>query len=169
MDIGFTLQAPDGRVIVSEMQKSDGVHKIDASFPGDYKICFDNTFSHFARKVVFFELSADNDDEDDEDDEKDLKNEREELASIIDMTLEDFKKLLDNVKNNLDKTEADQQVLKNYEARDRNVQESNFQRVNFFSGLQVFIMVGVGLTQVILIRSLFDDKSRVASIMRAKT
>ena len=73
------------------------------------------------------------------------------------------------MKNNLDKAETDQQVLRNYEARDRNTAEQNFQRVNFLSGIQVFIMIGVGLTQVILIRSLFDDKSRVAGIMKAKT
>lgn len=33
---------------------------------GDHKICFDNTFSIFSAKTVFFEISTDNDDEDDE-------------------------------------------------------------------------------------------------------
>jgi protein ERP2 len=75
--------------------------------------------------------------------------------------------LLDNVNKNLDKASSDQQVMRNYEARDRNTQENNFQRVNFFSGVQVFIMISVALTQVLLIRSLFEDKNKVQ--MRART
>lgn len=78
-----------------------------------------------------------------------------------------LQKLLDNVNNNLDKARSDQQVLRNFEARDRNTQENNFQRVNFLSGVQVFIMLSVALTQVLLIRSLFDDRKKVQ--MRAST
>lgn len=78
-----------------------------------------------------------------------------------------FQKLLDNVNNNLDTARSDQQVLRNYEARDRNTQENNFQRVNFLSGVQVFIMLSVALTQVLLIRSLFDDRKKVQ--MKAST
>ncbi|XP_062609662.1 transmembrane emp24 domain-containing protein 1-like [Saccostrea cucullata] len=168
LDINFMVTSPHGRIMVSELQKSDAVHKLDATEIGVYKVCFDNSFSHFARKLVFFEIMAGDDDEDEEDDlKKDWKAAQEELSSIVDMTLEDFKRLLDNVNNNLDKASSDQQVLRNYEARDRNQQENNFQRVNFFSGVQVFIMLSVALTQVLLIRSLFDDKKRVQ--MKAST
>lgn len=38
---------------------------------GDHKICFDNTFSIFSAKTVFFEISTDNDD--DEDDNGEIK------------------------------------------------------------------------------------------------
>ncbi|XP_061178005.1 bone morphogenetic protein 1-like [Saccostrea echinata] len=161
LDINFMVTSPHGRIMVSELQKSDAVHKLDATEVGVYKVCFDNSFSHFARKLVFFEIMTGDDDEDEEDDDKkDWKAAQEELSSIVDMTLEDFKRLLDNVNNNLDKARSDQQILRNYEARDRNQQENNFQRVNFFSGVQVFIMLSVALTQVLLIRSLFDDKKR---------
>ena len=33
---------------------------------GDHKICFDNSFSIFSAKTVFFEISTDNDDDDDD-------------------------------------------------------------------------------------------------------
>jgi protein ERP2 len=33
---------------------------------GDHKICFDNTFSIFSAKTVFFEISTDNDEDDDD-------------------------------------------------------------------------------------------------------
>ncbi|XP_048728660.2 tolloid-like protein 2 [Ostrea edulis] len=161
LDINFMVTSPHGRIMVSELQKTDAVHKVEATEAGVYKVCFDNSFSHFARKLVFFEIITGDDDDDDESDEKkDWKAAQEELASIVDMTVQDFKNLLDNVNKNLDKASSDQQVMKNYEARDRNTQENNFQRVNFFSGVQVFIMISVALTQVLLIRSLFEDKNK---------
>ncbi|KAJ8299419.1 hypothetical protein KUTeg_023479 [Tegillarca granosa] len=171
MDIDFELVAPNGNIVVSETSKSDAVHKIDAAQPGDYKLCFDNTFSTFARKIVFFEIITDEDEDEDEDKDKkwDTNAAKEELANIVDMTIEDFKKLMDSVENNLDKSIQSQNALRNYEARDRNIQESNFQRVNWMSGVQVFVMVSVGLTQVLLIRSLFDDKSKIHKIMKART
>lgn len=89
------------------------------------------------------------------------------MSTVIKITHLQLQNLLDNVNKNLDKASSDQQVMKNYEARDRNTQENNFQRVNFFSGVQVFIMISVALTQVLLIRSLFEDKNKVQ--MRART
>ncbi|OWF50717.1 transmembrane emp24 domain-containing protein 1-like [Mizuhopecten yessoensis] len=168
LDVSFYVQAPDGRVMVSDVQKSDAVHKIDAEVAGDYKMCFDNTFSHFNTKVIYFELVSD-DDEDDGDDDKDWNFAKEELSGLIDMTIQDFKQKMETMKDHLDKSAQIQHFLKNYEARDRNTQENNFQRVNWLSGIQVFVMVSVGLTQVLLIRGLFDDKSRVHNVMKART
>ncbi|XP_069132418.1 transmembrane emp24 domain-containing protein 1-like [Argopecten irradians] len=169
LDISFYIQAPSGQVLISDVQKSDAVHKVDAAAAGDYKFCFDNTFSHFNAKVVYFEIVSDDEDDEDDDDDKDWNFAKEELSGLIDMTIQDFKTKIETMKDNLDKSAQIQHVLKNYEARDRNTAEANFQRVNWFSGIQVFIMVSVGLTQVLLIRGLFDDKSRVHGIMKART
>ncbi|XP_033751212.1 transmembrane emp24 domain-containing protein 1-like [Pecten maximus] len=169
LDISFYVQAPNGQVLLSDVQKSDAVHKVDAGVAGDYKICFDNTFSHFNAKVVYFELISDDEEEDDDDDDKDWNFAKEELSGLIDMTIQDFKKKMETMKDNLDKSAQIQHILKNYEARDRNTAEASFQRVNWFSGIQVFIMVSVGLTQVLLIRGLFDDKSKVHGVMKART
>lgn len=76
---------------------------------------------------------------------------------------------MDRMGQNLDKSRNLQTVLKMYEARDRNIVEQNFDRVNFLSGVQLGIMVIVGLVQVFLIRSLFEDKSKISGLMRAKT
>ncbi|XP_060068185.1 transmembrane emp24 domain-containing protein 1-like [Ylistrum balloti] len=168
LDVTFSVQAPNGRVLLSDVQKSDAVHKVEAEVAGDYKICFDNTFSHFNPKVVYFELVSD-DDDDEDDDDKDWNFAKEELSGLIDMTILDFKRKIETMKDHLDKSAQIQHFLKNYEARDRNTAEANFQRVNWFSGVQVFIMVSVGLTQVLLIRGLFDDKSRVHNVMKART
>lgn len=77
--------------------------------------------------------------------------------------------MLDKMGQNLDKSRNLQTVLKMYEARDRNIVESNFDRVNMFSSIQLAVMLLVGLVQVFLIRSLFEDKSRVGGLMKSKT
>jgi len=67
------------------------VFRLKASETGDYSFCFDNSFSQFSSKVVFFELyvaSGDDEDEDEDDDEQ--------FANLPDNTdydirLEDFK------------------------------------------------------------------------------
>lgn len=63
---------------------------MDINRAGDMKVCLDNTFSHFASKMVFFELISEEEDED-EDDMANWDGAREEVAAIMDMTLEDFK------------------------------------------------------------------------------
>jgi len=60
---------------------------LKASETGDYSFCFDNSFSQFSSKVVFFELFVASDDDDDDD---------AQFANLPDDTdydikLEDFK------------------------------------------------------------------------------
>lgn len=56
LDISFELQNPNGHPIVTEYKKSDNIHRIDVNVDGDYRFCFDNSFSSFNAKTVFFEL-----------------------------------------------------------------------------------------------------------------
>ena len=60
-------------------------------------------------------------------------------------------------------------TLRMIEARDRSILEDNYSRVNFWSSVQLFIMVSVGLVQVLMIRSLFEDRSKVGKILRLAT
>lgn len=56
---------------------------------GDYRFCFDNTFSRISQKIVFFEMFLD--DNIDEDEEgKAFTFEGENLQDQLDMTVKDF-------------------------------------------------------------------------------
>ncbi|XP_060562614.1 transmembrane emp24 domain-containing protein 1-like [Ruditapes philippinarum] len=170
LDINFFVQSPDGRVLISEHRKTDNFHKVEIPEAGDMKVCLDNTFSHFASKIVFFELISDDEDQvGDGDEAADWDGAKDEIHELMDMTIEELKSMLDKMGQNLDKSRNLQTVLKMFEARDRNIVESNFDRVNFLSCVQLFIMLSVGLVQVFLIRSLFEDKSRVGGLMKSKT
>ena len=61
---------------------------------GDYRFCFDNSFSRMSPKVVFFELIAERDDDDEDDDDDDGDDwtvDMEEVKDMVDLTLEDLK------------------------------------------------------------------------------
>lgn len=167
MDVSFYIQAPSGSILVAEDKKSDSAHKVDIQLTGTYKICFDNTFSRFFRKVVYFDIITEN--EDDEIDNRNWTFSKDDAAELMEIKLEDFKSIVERVKENLERSHQVQNYLKMFEARDRNIQESNFERVNWWSGIQLFLMMSVALTQVIMIRSLFDDHSRLNKVFHPRS
>ncbi|XP_028588527.1 transmembrane emp24 domain-containing protein 5 [Podarcis muralis] len=154
LDIDFHLLSPKGEALVFEQRKSDGVHTVETE-DGDYMFCFDNTFSTLSDKVIFFELILDNMG----DEEEDWKN-YITGTDLLDMKLEDILESVNSVKSRLSKSIHIQTLLKAFEARDRNIQESNFDRVNFWSMVNLAIMVVVSAVQVYMLRSLFEDKRK---------
>ncbi|XP_021065884.1 transmembrane emp24 domain-containing protein 5 isoform X2 [Mus pahari] len=118
LDIDFHLTSPEGRTLVFEQRKSDGVHTIETE-DGDYMFCFDNTFSTISEKES-----------------------------------------INSIKSRLSKSGHIQTLLRAFEARDRNIQESNFDRVNFWSVINLVVMVVVSAIQVYMLKSLFEDKRK---------
>ncbi|XP_038601968.1 transmembrane emp24 domain-containing protein 5 [Tachyglossus aculeatus] len=157
LDIDFYIMSPKGETLVSEQRKSDGVHTVDTE-EGDYMFCFDNTFSTISEKVIFFELILDNMGEQaqDQDDWKKYIT----GTDTLDMKLEDILESIDNIKSRLSKSVHIQVLLKAFEARDRNIQESNFDRVNFWSLVNLGVMVVVSAIQVYMLKSLFEEKRK---------
>ncbi|KAM7012733.1 transmembrane emp24 domain-containing protein 5 [Tautogolabrus adspersus] len=157
LDVDFTISSPSGQVLFSDYRKSDGVHTVETE-DGDYMFCFDNTFSSVSEKLIFFELILDNmDTDEDPDDWKEYVH----GTDILDMKLEDIMDAMNNVRARLGKSVQIQTVLRAFEARDRNLQESNFDRVNFWSVINMVAMMLVSAVQVYLVRSLFEDKRKV--------
>ncbi|ELU05584.1 hypothetical protein CAPTEDRAFT_107686 [Capitella teleta] len=154
LDVNFVIQAPSGRIILTEVRKMEGVHSFDVDETGDHQFCIDNTFSRFSNKVVFFELVADSDEETKPDLGTAIPDEEK-----YDIKLDDIKTSLDKVMERLKKSSSTQNVLRVLESRDRSVQENNFDRVNTWSCIQIFVLVSVALTHVLMIRGLFEDRS----------
>ena len=65
------------------------IYRLYASETGDYSFCFDNSFSQFSSKVVFFDLFVASDDDDDDDDDTLFANLPDDTDYEI--KLEDFK------------------------------------------------------------------------------
>lgn len=72
------------------------------------------------------------------------------------MKVQDIQDIIQNVKNRMGKARQLQDMLRSFEARDRNLAEMNNSRVNLFSVFIILTMVCVGIIQVFMIRSLFE-------------
>lgn len=161
MDVDFSIISPQRIQVVSEFRRSDGVHMVEPTEQGDYQICFDNTFSRFSEKMVFFEVILDNPANDaGGDDEWAGLGEPE---SLLEYKLEDIRESMESVHRRLERSRQMQTVLRAFEARDRNLLEDNLWRVSFWSCVNLMVMLSVALTQVYTVRRLFDDKRKVRS------
>uniref|UniRef100_A0A8C2T6J3 Transmembrane p24 trafficking protein 5 n=1 Tax=Coturnix japonica TaxID=93934 RepID=A0A8C2T6J3_COTJA len=157
LDVDFYLLYQKGETLVFDERKSDGVHTVETE-EGDYMFCFDNTFSTISEKVIFFELILDNMGEEGQDQEDWKKYVTG--TDLLDMKLEDILESINSVKARLSKSVQIQTLLRAFEARDRNIQESNFDRVNFWSMVNLGVMVVVSAVQVYMLKSLFEDKRK---------
>ncbi|CAH1785565.1 unnamed protein product [Owenia fusiformis] len=165
LDINFVLSSPSGKVILTEIRRTDGIHRHESTETGEYTLCLDNTFSRFSQKLVFFELITDEESED----ELQSWDELTGAEELMEVKLEVFKEKMDILKKNLQKTEQLQNIFKIYEAQDRSIMEDNFMRVNTWSGINLAVMITVGVIQVLMIRNLFEDKSKVSQVLKMKT
>lgn len=156
LDVSFTLISPSAHRLVSEFRKSDGIHTVEHAEDGDYRICFDNSFSHMSLKMVYFEvvLNAQSAAEDGWD-----AVAKED--SLLEYTLNDIRTSMETVRRHLDRTRLLQAALRAYEARDRYLLEDNLWRVSFWSCVLLLVMLGVASAQIYTLKKLFDDKKLV--------
>ncbi|XP_075594233.1 transmembrane emp24 domain-containing protein 1 isoform X2 [Balearica regulorum gibbericeps] len=146
LDVDFSLESPSGRLLVSEYRRSDGAH------------------TTISEKLVFFELifdSAQEDEEEEEEEEGDGWVEAAEPEDTLDVKIEDIKESIETMKSRLERSIQMQTLLRAFEARDRNLQESNLGRVNFWSAVNLGVLVVVAFLQVYMLKSLFEDKRTV--------
>ncbi|NWX41639.1 TMED1 protein, partial [Steatornis caripensis] len=134
---------------------------VEPTEAGDYKLCFDNSFSTISEKLVFFELIFDSAQEEEEEEEED-GDEGDGWAAApedaLDVKIEDIKESIETMKSRLERSIQMQTLLRAFEARDRNLQESNLGRVNFWSAVNLAVLVVVAFLQVYTLKSLFEDK-----------
>jgi len=164
LDINFAIRDPNGAMIIQEQRKSDNLHRLDGKTAGEYQLCFDNGFSLFQAKLVFFEVF--------EDKQETHSAEFQHLGitgnplETMGVKVEDLQQSLGRVHLSLEKVIKSQTVVKHFEAVDRMIVEANFEKVNFYSGLQTVVMILVGIVQVVMVRSLFEERSKIGRVLR---
>ncbi|VDK83051.1 unnamed protein product [Cylicostephanus goldi] len=58
-------------------------------------------------------------------------------------------------------------LLRAHEARDRAIMVANLDRVTFWSCTHTLVLLGVGALQVYMIRSMFEDNSKLGRLIRS--
>ena len=131
---------------------------------GDYKVCFDNKFSYVSAKTVYFELVTETEEQPVG---QDFRSEEEALeAEHFEMQVQEITGKLLRIRKEMVKARHLQDQIRVTDTRDRSLAEHNYERVNTFSLACLTIMLLAGLTQVFLLRSLFDDKSRINQLWK---
>ncbi|RXG68975.1 Transmembrane emp24 domain-containing protein 1 [Armadillidium vulgare] len=144
LDINYYVAGPQGNILVQDNKKSDAAHR-------------------FNSKTVFFGLIIESDDDNDQEAlwGEGIQGSPYKEEDIYEMKVEDIKDSVDRIRAHLTKSRFLQDQLRAFEARDRNIAENNYSRVNRMSLLNLAVMLVTGLIQVLLLRSLFDEKSRL--------
>ncbi|CAG9764265.1 unnamed protein product [Ceutorhynchus assimilis] len=158
LDISFNLIEPRGRVLVADFKKTEKSHNIDIQQTGDYKFCFDNTFSSFNTKTVYFEFTVYNNKEDQWGDNSDIHfdNSIDNIPQI-----EGFYEIVNTVKTYLNKARLLQDMIKVVEAKDRNIAEETYFKINTYSMFVLIVMVSVSFVQILMVKSIFDNNSKL--------
>lgn len=159
LDISFQLSDPVGRIIVADYKKAENAHRHTSMLNGDFRFCFDNTFSTFSQKTVFFDLMVDTEDNQDKDYDDDKEMELGNSAETYIMRIRDISESVTRVKDNVSVARRLQELHSAHEARDRNRAEEMCARVMSWSMVQIVLMMAVGVTQVIFLKSLFEENN----------
>jgi len=157
-----TLHSPSGNLIFTDFRKSDNVHRFPVMEEGEYQLCFDNGVSVYYERIVFFAFDGEaaNQEKDDEDDYfKKVVNPDYKDMMEYDGKVNDFKYRFERIHQSIETIGRLQTTIRSVESRDRHLAERNYEKVNFWSMVNLVVMVSVLLLQVFLIRSLFDEKS----------
>lgn len=164
LDISFYLADPTGRILVTEFKKTENSHSFEAKMDGDIKFCFDNTFSSFNSKTVFFELIVYNSDEDQWGQKEQYDFIDKYGEEIEGVKIEDVYEVINTLRSHLSKARLLQDMIKSTQAKDRNVAEETFFRVNIYSSFILVLMGLVSFVQIVMVKSLFDDHSKIHQI-----
>uniref|UniRef100_A0A3P9HVS1 Transmembrane p24 trafficking protein 1a n=1 Tax=Oryzias latipes TaxID=8090 RepID=A0A3P9HVS1_ORYLA len=156
LDVGFALISPNGHRLISDFRNSHGIHMVDPAEDGDYRLCFDNSFSKLSEKMVFFEVVVNS--------QNNAAGGREDwenfavTESTVDYRLEDIRSSMESVQRHLEKSRQVQAVLRAFESRDRYLLEDNLWRVSFWSCINLLVLLTVAVVQIYTLQRLFDNK-----------
>lgn len=120
LDITFSLYTADGIKVIDDVKRSSKVYRDQAAEDGEVEFCFDNSFSHFSTKAVFFHLKVAEEETATTAVMDDIAEAQELLP--FEITYENFKTSTYQVSNNLRRSVELQRVFSHIELRDRSIQ-----------------------------------------------
>ena len=184
--ISGKIYDPRGVQVASDDKSDYGSHSFTAQYDGDYKICLNNAIGSPGEKTVYLEVevsersvkkpeklpeAGDEEDYDDlynyeydEDeyiDDEDMKNMREqdkELVKSYDLKVSEIKTVLQELRQHIGKAQHYNSLTNSMKLKDYNLLVNSLSRVNMWSIVHIAVLIFAGLSQVYVVRSLFDDK-----------
>ncbi|KHJ45118.1 hypothetical protein D918_04422 [Trichuris suis] len=166
LDINVLVLDPKADVVAQDTRKSEGSYQIELHMKGDYQICFDNTFSYQTAKTVFFQVELLRADGTTDDFGVSALNDPTGIVTHVGLFSEVLKERLQRLRQKLTAAERFQALARAHETRDRLLMDEKLNRVNFWSMFNMSSLLIVGGLQIYIIRSLFEDNSKVGRLLR---
>ena len=165
LTIDFTITSPENSIVAAERRRSEGTHAVPVTRDGTYTICLDNSYSTVSTKLVNLEVYLFSDSDDDR-----WRAVEESYIFPPEIkyseSIQSIRTSINRVRDNLIKVVHSQDEWRAIEKRDRTIAELNFDFINRFSILSILVFIAVAVTQLFVIRSLFEDKGFVRDMMR---
>jgi protein ERP2 len=136
---------------------------------GEYRFCFDNTYTLVDTKHVFFGLTTNNEYQDPQFlnlEKYKYLPEKDKLGDDLGLKIGYFKSQLEKMFISFEEVQRIQDIYKEHESISRQVAEVTNAVVNVWSMLSLFLMVVSSFAQVFFIKCLFDSNSRVGKFIR---
>lgn len=149
-NIDFFLRDERLEILVHKSWKTEGIFDQIIQTRGIYELCFDNSYSRFASKLVFFYMSAFVPEHWDEY----LK----ELADIH-KTVANFSVSLQTLQQNIKNAVIHQSSSRMYVMLDYYTIMGNNKYVQYWSILQCIVIISASCLQVFFLRRLFHSKN----------
>ncbi|XP_061761169.1 transmembrane emp24 domain-containing protein 1-like [Nerophis ophidion] len=155
LDVGFVMVSPSGRREAYDYRRSHAIHSVALTEAGDYKLCFDNSYSRRKEKLLFFAIvitTSSNDTDDYEDLETDIIT-----LDDMELKLDDIRTQLEKVYRSIQRGRLIQLMLKTFDTRDVHLQEDNLWKVTFWSFISMVCVLTVAGVQVYTLQSFFSN------------
>lgn len=143
-DVDVTLYDPRQSVLYQGVKKQFDTHQWTASTSGQYTFCFNNEFSTFSHKLVYFEFIVG--------DEDPLPNTNHAAATAMTK----FEAAAENIHENLNSIFDAQTHYRLSEAKGRKRAEDLNSRVFWWSAIETAAVVLIGAAQVWTLKSFFS-------------
>lgn len=143
-DVDMTLYDPRQSILYQGVKKQFDTHQWTASTSGQYTFCFNNEFSTFSHKLVYFEIIVGEEDP--------LPNTSNAAATAMTK----FEAAAENIHENLNSIFDAQTHYRLSEAKGRKRAEDLNSRVFWWSAVETIAVVSIGAIQVWTLKSFFS-------------
>ncbi|KAL3884632.1 hypothetical protein ACJMK2_024759 [Sinanodonta woodiana] len=145
-DVDMELTAPNGQILYKDVKKQYDSFTWTATDTGVHKFCFSNEFSTFSHKVVYFDFQVG--------DEQPILKNIDAHATAMTMMESTSQNIFESLNNILDL----QTYFRNRENQGRAFAEDLNKRVMYWSIGESFVVLVIGIGQVLVLRSFFTEK-----------
>ena len=147
LDIDVQVRDPQGTVMYAKDRQMEGEFTIPYTSRGEYEICFGNSMSTVANKVISFNIR------------KGQSHPSDEVAKKKHVTPLEIS--LMDVAEQIVSVQEHQRYMSTRERLHRNTEESTNDRVKWFSILEFVVLIVTNVWQIVSLKSFFEKRRAI--------